>query len=195
MTDAKQPPRKKEILLAALGEGMVMLHLDGRNAEVMIPDYLRKDAHVRLDLSYEFRLPDLVIDDWGVKATLSFRRTPFSCAVPWTALFAMTFYATEQGVVFTEDLPPELREPFQRAEEAARAAGRLQPSEAELDATPWKPAKKDAKRRRGLTSVPEETPAAASSGADGPTEVPDSAAAETPPPPPDRPRPALRLVK
>jgi stringent starvation protein B len=102
------PASKREALLALLDQGMVMLHLDARRPGVQVPGYLTHEAHLRLNLSYRFLLDDLAIDDWGVRATLSFRGQPFLCRLPWSALFALTRSGTEEGWLWPGDLPPEL---------------------------------------------------------------------------------------
>jgi len=51
---------------------------------------------------------DLRLDTDGVYGTLSFQRTPFVCAVPWKAIFAVRGQ-DGNGVVWSDDLPDELR--------------------------------------------------------------------------------------
>jgi hypothetical protein len=53
-------------------------------------------------------IPDLVIDDDGISATLSFNRTPFLCRVPWTAVFALVG-PDKLGKVWPEDAPPDVQ--------------------------------------------------------------------------------------
>lgn len=99
---------KKERLLAALDKGMVMVHLDARRPGVLVPPSLREEAHLRLNLSYRFDPPDLSVNDWGVRSTLSFSGSRFTVAIPWSALFAITSYATKESWTYAEDLPAEL---------------------------------------------------------------------------------------
>lgn len=99
---------KKDRLLSALGEGMVMVHLDARRPGVVVPQQLRGEAHLRLNLSYRFDPPDLSVNDWGVRQTLSFGGSRFGVAIPWSALFAITSHTTKEFWMFLEDLPPEL---------------------------------------------------------------------------------------
>ena len=105
----KKEPDKKERLLAALEQGMVMIHLDARRPGVLVPPHLRNESHLRLNLSYRFDPPDLSVSDWGVRSTLSFSGTRFTIAVPWSALFAIASHVTKElGWVFPEDVPDEL---------------------------------------------------------------------------------------
>lgn len=114
---------KKERLLSALNQGMVMVHLDARRPGVMVPQQLRTEAHLRLNLSYRFDPPDLSVNEWGVRQTLSFGGSRFGVAIPWSALFAITSHATKEFWMFLEDLPPELLQTASpaRAPEAAPA--------------------------------------------------------------------------
>lgn len=100
---------KQEILLAVLSRSWAFVQLDGRADGVSLPDWLR-GPEVTLQLGYDMPLPidDLRIDEHGVSATLSFRRTPHLCKVPWAAVWGIAD-VDGQGVLFPEDVPPELR--------------------------------------------------------------------------------------
>jgi stringent starvation protein B len=101
---------KKDRLLWVLARGMAMIHLDARRPGVVVPDPLRSEAHLRLNLSYRFEPPDLAIGDWGVRCTLSFSGKRFTVAIPWSALFAITSLAAKEFWMFPEDMPRELLE-------------------------------------------------------------------------------------
>ncbi|WP_224245411.1 ClpXP protease specificity-enhancing factor SspB [Hyalangium gracile] len=105
----KKGPDKKERLLAALEQGLVMIHLDARRPGVLVPPHLRNESHLRLNLSYRFDPPDLSVSDWGVRSTLSFSGTRFTVAVPWSALFAIASHVTKELFwMYPDDMPPEL---------------------------------------------------------------------------------------
>jgi len=107
----KKVPDKKERLLAALEQGVVMIHLDARRPGVLVPPHLRNESHLRLNLSYRFDPPDLSVSDWGVRSTLSFSGTRFTIAVPWSALFAIASHVTKELFwMYLDDMPPELVE-------------------------------------------------------------------------------------
>ncbi|HTS82183.1 MAG TPA: ClpXP protease specificity-enhancing factor SspB [Myxococcaceae bacterium] len=108
---------KKDRLLAALERGLVMIHLDARRPGVLVPADLRCESHLRLHLSYRFvihapggctRPSDLTVGEWGIRSTLSFSGRPFTVAVPWSALFAVTSKVTHEFWMFPEDMPSEL---------------------------------------------------------------------------------------
>jgi len=61
-----------------------------------------------LNLSYRYAIPDLVVDDQRVQATLSFGGRPFQCILPWQAIFGITSNASGDGQVWPEDLPVEV---------------------------------------------------------------------------------------
>jgi stringent starvation protein B len=105
----KKEPDKKELLLAALDQGMVMIHLDARRPGVLVPPHLRNESHLRLNLSYRFEPQDLSVSDWGIRSTLSFSGTRFTIAVPWSALFAIASHVTKELFwMYPDDMPPEL---------------------------------------------------------------------------------------
>jgi len=99
---------KKDRLLAALEQGLVMVHLDARRPGVLVPPELRCESHLRLHLSYKFVPPDLSVGEWGIRSTLSFSGRRFTVAVPWSALFAVTSKVTHEFWMFPDDMPTEL---------------------------------------------------------------------------------------
>src|SRR3954466_43045 len=115
---------KKERLLQALDQGMVMIHLDARRPGVLVPVNLRGEAHLRLNLSYRFDPPDLSVGDWGVRCSLSFSGSRFTVAVPWSSLFAITSHTTKEFWMSPDDMPEEL---IQATTMAAPPEGRAGP--------------------------------------------------------------------
>jgi len=126
-------PEKKERLLAALEQGMVMVHLDARRPGVLVPPSFRGEAHLRLNLSYKFEPPDLSVGDWGVRSTLSFGGSRFTVAIPWSALFAISSHGTKEFWMYPDDMPPELVQhapdpavlPMPAPQDGARSPGAL----------------------------------------------------------------------
>ena len=55
---------------------------------VALPEHLFEEALVRLDLVVGRDTPALELDEWGVRATLTFGGRRFDCAIPWTAVAA-----------------------------------------------------------------------------------------------------------
>lgn len=101
---------KKQRLLAALDRGMAMIHLDARRPGVLVPDHLKSELHLLLNLSYRFDPPDLSVGEWGIRSTLTFSGKRFTVAVPWSALYAISSHVTKEFWMFADDMPPELLE-------------------------------------------------------------------------------------
>lgn len=103
------PPSKKEQLLRLLKHGSVFVHLDPRREDVVVPSWLATKPQLVLQLGLKFAIPipDLEVDDDGVRCTLSFNRTPFHCTLPWSAVYALV---AEDGqvTVWPTELPQEL---------------------------------------------------------------------------------------
>ncbi|TAK18232.1 MAG: hypothetical protein EPO40_38360 [Myxococcaceae bacterium] len=121
-----EPPPKKEQLQKLLERGNVFLHLDPRVEGVVVPAWHAQKPQLVLQLGLHFAvpIPDLKIDDRGVRCTLSFNRSPFFCDLPWTAVYAMV---AEDGqvTVWPTELPPELvpqPAPVRRAPPTSRNA-------------------------------------------------------------------------
>jgi stringent starvation protein B len=164
----KKDQEKKERMLAALDQGMVMVHLDARRPGVLVPRHLVGEAHLRLNLSYRFDPPDLTVGEWGVRSTLSFNGSRFKVAIPWSALFAITSHVTKEFWLYPDDMPQEL---IQQAMSQAKQA----PPVAEV------PCDTDGQRKTLLREV-----AGEKSDEDGPPE-------DEPPAP--RARGHLRVIK
>jgi stringent starvation protein B len=99
-------------MLALLERAEARVHLDARRPGVVLPPRLLGDGHVRLDYAYGFTPPihDLVVDDEGIHATLSFNRVATKTFVPWSAIYLIADYEGH-GAVWPEDIPPDLLEP------------------------------------------------------------------------------------
>ena len=107
-------PDKKQTLLGYLARGVAMIHLDARRAGVIVPPQYAEDAHLRLNLSYRYAIPDLDVSEERVQATLSFGGRPFQCILPWDSIFGITCQASGDGQVWPEDLPSEVKESADR---------------------------------------------------------------------------------
>lgn len=99
---------KKARLLKALEVGMTQLHLDARRPGVLVPKKFLGDHHLVLNVSYRFDPPDLSVNDWGVRETLSFGGERFTVGVPWSALYAIASHVSHDFFMFPEDMPEEL---------------------------------------------------------------------------------------
>jgi stringent starvation protein B len=102
-------PSKQDAFLALLREGWTSLHLDARRPGVIVPAHLRGEAHLVLQYGHDLpiSIPDLEIDDYGVRATLSFARTPQLTVVPWSAVYVVAC-DDGRGVLYQEDVPEDV---------------------------------------------------------------------------------------
>ena len=97
-------------MLALLERAEARVHLDARRPGVQLPARFLGQAHLRLDYGYGFTppIPDLVIDDAGIHATLSFNRVPFATFIPWSAVYLIADF-DGNGAVWQEDIPSDLK--------------------------------------------------------------------------------------
>jgi hypothetical protein len=129
--------QKCDQLRAMLDEGLVMIHLDPRPADVVVPAQFKSQPMLRLNLAWGFNLPALDIDEAGVYAVLSFNRSNFGCTIPWSAVFAMTWPDLEHdGYVWPDSAPAEIRAAMALAQPVPEAAAPLPPSEPEPESEP-----------------------------------------------------------
>lgn len=127
MSSPLERPSKQQAFLALLKEGWTSLHLDARHAGVLVPDAFRNEAHLILQYGHDLpiAIPDLEVDEDGVRATLSFSRTAHLTFIPWSAVYAVTG-DDGRGILFAEDVPSDVSvvaaptaEPADAGEEAA----------------------------------------------------------------------------
>src|SRR5579862_5583624 len=121
---APERPSKQDAFLALLREGWTSLHLDARRSGVIVPTHLRGEAHLVLQYGHDLpiSIPDLEVDEYGVRATLSFSRNPQLTVVPWSAVYVVAC-DDGRGVLYQEDVPEDVsivaaRPPSDRAPDA-----------------------------------------------------------------------------
>ena len=126
---SSERPSKQQAFLALLREGWTSLHLDARRAGVVVPEALRREPHLVLQYGHDLPIPipDLEIDDYGVRATLSFSRTAHLTVVPWSAVYVVAC-DDGRGILYSEDVPQDV------AVIAARSTSDAAPPEMEMEA-------------------------------------------------------------
>jgi stringent starvation protein B len=109
-------PKKREVVNKLLQDGPVLVHLDARRPGVDVPDQFREDPKLVLRFGFGLSppIPDLEVDDHGVRATLTFRGRPFHCRVPWAAVYAVVA-EDGRGLVWPEHVPPEVQKEYVRS--------------------------------------------------------------------------------
>src|SRR5579864_6102195 len=85
MSPTQPLPPKKDVALALLEQSSVYVHLDPRHAAVVVPPWFKKKVQLvlQIGLNMPVPIPDLRLDDDGMRCTLSFSGAPFFCVVPW----------------------------------------------------------------------------------------------------------------
>lgn len=79
-------------------------------------------------------IPDLRVDDEGVFGTLSFKGQPFTCSVPWNAVFALVG-DDAKGMVWPSEMPSEIAAEVERENKRKQSATADGWSAAGLDAS------------------------------------------------------------
>lgn len=89
--------------------GSVFVHVDPRVPGVSLPEWLRRDAQVVLQLGIDLPIPipDLRVDENGFFGTLAFHDVSYPCEANWDAVFALVG-EDGRGMVWPESLPREI---------------------------------------------------------------------------------------
>ncbi len=101
---------KQQVLLNLLESGAnVKVYLDPRVVGVALPDYLRKDAFLMLEIGYNLVKPinDLDVAADALCGTLSFGGIPYYVIVPWRAIFGLT--QGNGNLTWPLDMPAEVQ--------------------------------------------------------------------------------------
>jgi hypothetical protein len=159
-------PRKKDVALELLEHATVFVHLDPRGEAVRVPPWFKRQPQLVLQvgLNMAVPIPDLEVDDEGLSCTLSFNRSPFLCVIPWSSVFALVD-DRRQGMVWPDDVPPELNQQAQQQAKPAAARADLKVAPAPALAAAKEPAdvtgpKAAPKRRARKTATAKAEPRA-----------------------------------
>ena len=126
---AEPQASKEAVVLQLLAEGDVMLCLDARYAGVRVPAQHAQDPALRLVLNINFPHPIEVTAD-GISANLAFGGRRVACYVPMPALWAAFNPQSMQGMMWPDDMPPEVRADLAAKQQSAQqAAPADQPTE------------------------------------------------------------------
>jgi stringent starvation protein B len=104
--------RKRLVLTALLDNGLTCIVVDARRPGVDLPEKLRGEPGVPLNLSYHFGTR-VEITAWGVVVALSFAGRPYPCRIPWSAIWTVAQgRPDEPGYLYAEfddAIPIEVR--------------------------------------------------------------------------------------
>jgi stringent starvation protein B len=141
-------PPKKAVAMALLQGPSMLVHLDPRREGVVVPPHFRRQPQLVLQFGLNLAVPirDLDVNEEGLSGTLSFNRSPCWCYLPWSAVYALVG-EDGRGMVWPDDVPPEIAAGAQRAADARPA-----------------PAKKPRKRARIRAVGADDAPAAEAQG-------------------------------
>jgi hypothetical protein len=116
MSAPRPLPPKKAVALELLKGPSLFVHLDPRRDNVVVPPWFKRQPQLvlQLGLNMAVAIRDLDVTDEGISGTLSFNRSPFWCFAPWTAVYALVG-EDGRGMVYPDDVPPELAAAAQRA--------------------------------------------------------------------------------
>lgn len=99
---------KHAMFFALYAQGEVAVYIDGRRAGVILPGTLTTLPIVVLTYGPALPVPitDLKLEEGGIRATLSFNRTPMETFVPWDAVWAVA--GPGGAIEFAGDVPPDV---------------------------------------------------------------------------------------
>jgi len=128
-------PKKREVVNKLLEDGPVLIHLDARRPGVEVPDQFKDDPKLVLRIGHDLtpQIPDLRVDDFGIRCTLTFRGKGFPCRMPWASIYALVA-EDGRGLVWPEHVPPEVQKDYLRSPETdAAGAGAIPTGDDDLD--------------------------------------------------------------
>jgi hypothetical protein len=76
-------------------EDHILVVVDPTQPNVVLPEHLLSAGQpVGLNIGYRLALPipDLELDEVGLRGTLSFNRTPFYCSLPWQSMVQVSVH-------------------------------------------------------------------------------------------------------
>ncbi len=82
--------RRHADMLAAcrLAEAVESVIVNPSEPGVQLPEHLAEEELVRLNLVIGRDTPEVLLDDWGIRCTLTFRGRRFDCGFPWASILA-----------------------------------------------------------------------------------------------------------
>jgi stringent starvation protein B len=112
MSDDEEPdsPDKRKAVEALLDRGPILIHVDSRHEGVDVPARLRGSPRLILRFGYGLTPPiaDLTVAEDTLSGTLTFGGVPYTCTVPWRAVYAVMVEGEQRGTVWPEDVPEDV---------------------------------------------------------------------------------------
>jgi stringent starvation protein B len=112
MSDDDEPdaPDKRKAVESLLERGPILIHVDSRHHGVDVPGRLRGNPRLVLRFGYGLTpaIPDLSVAEDSLTGTLTFGGVPYTCNVPWSAVYAVMVEGEQRGTVWPEDVPEDV---------------------------------------------------------------------------------------
>lgn len=126
-------------IVSRIDQPSVFVHIDPRSPGVIVPDRLKLQPQVVLQVGFDMPvpIPDLHADVEAIVATLSFKGVPFTCKVPWSAVFALVG-EDAKGQVWQEEMPAVIRAEMLREESTRASREQTRPNNPKAAAMGWK---------------------------------------------------------
>jgi len=81
--------RHAEMLEACrLADAVEFVVVNPSESGVKLPGYLAEEELVRLNLVVPHDTEELLLDEWGIRCTLTLRAQRFECGLPWRSVLA-----------------------------------------------------------------------------------------------------------
>lgn len=93
---------RADVIRELLDKGMVRIIVDTTRHDVIVPQALKADPMLHLNLSYRFEGHNMRFGQSGLCVTLSFADSAFRCELPWACILAA-------GIVPREEAKTETR--------------------------------------------------------------------------------------
>src|SRR5512133_1721917 len=96
---------------------------------VVLPEYLKEEPVVRLTMVVGRDAPEVLLDEWGIRCSLTFQRRRYDCALPWPSILGGVLRPPPRqrprlGVIaWTEEPPRPGPVPEKPAADAAQPGG------------------------------------------------------------------------
>lgn len=137
----QEKPAKHDLFNAILKQGLTcMVDFTPRHPGVIIPEYLHTQQSVQFKFD-SIRCRDIVADEKGVCAGMTFSGRHYTIYVPWTAAYCISFDVdgSPRGIIYQDDIPASvvdqmvLKSAFaQQAEVIRKSEERAAPKQASL---------------------------------------------------------------
>ncbi len=98
---------KREFIESLLEKTQIQILVDSRKPGVALPEELRGEYRVALNLSKGFQGPMELLDD-KLAVTLTFSLRRFECILPWESVWGIRTYIDERMYTFPSDMPVEV---------------------------------------------------------------------------------------